>query len=467
MSTAPSVAKPTTTSLLKTGKVRYTILAMIFAVTVINYADRATISIAGDAIQNDFGISSVALGYIFSAFGWSYLIGQIPGGWLLDRFGSKKVYGYAVLTWSVFTMLQGFIGNFSMGTAVGILFLLRFMVGLAEAPAFPGNARIVAAWFPAAERGTASSVFNSAQYFSTVAFAPLMGWLVTTLGWEHVFTVIGGIGVVFALIWTKVIYSPRQHPRLSKEEFDYIEAGGALVDMDQKDSKPRESGKMQLHYVNMLLRNRMMFGVFLGQFAITTITWFFLTWFPVYLVQDRGMSILKAGFIAVLPAICAFVGGISGGLVSDLLIRHGWSLTAARKTPIVAGLLLASTIVACNYVDSSWLIVTLMSLAFFGKGFGALGWAVMSDMSPKEISGLGGGVFNTFGAVAAITTPIVIGYLVGDSGSFDLALVFVGACALLAVFSYVFIVGRIKRLTLEEMEAKDAARKAKRTKVNN
>ena len=95
MSTAPSVAKPTATSIMKTGKVRYTILAMIFAVTVINYADRATISIAGDAIQNDFGISSVALGYIFSAFGWSYLIGQIPGGWLLDRFGSKKVYGYA------------------------------------------------------------------------------------------------------------------------------------------------------------------------------------------------------------------------------------------------------------------------------------------------------------------------------------------------------------------------------------
>jgi MFS transporter, ACS family, glucarate transporter len=467
MITAPSVATSTVPSIMKTGKVRYTILAMIFAVTVINYADRATISIAGDAIQNDFGISSVALGYIFSAFGWSYLIGQIPGGWLLDRFGSKKVYGYAVLTWSLFTICQGFIGNFSMGTAVGLLFFLRFMVGLTEAPAFPGNARIVSAWFPAAERGFASAVFNSAQYFATVVFAPLMGWLVTALGWEHVFTVIGGIGVVAALIWIKVIYSPRQHPRLSKGELDYIEAGGAQVDMDQKDAKPQESGKVQLHYVAMLLRNRMMFGVFLGQFAITTINWFFLTWFPVYLVQDRGMSILKAGFIAVLPAICAFVGGLSGGLVSDLLIRQGWSLTAARKTPIVAGLLLASAIVVCNYVESSWMVVALMSLAFFGKGFGALGWAVMSDISPKEISGLGGGVFNTFGAVAAITTPIVIGYLVGDSGSFDWALIFVGACALLAVFSYVFIVGPIKRLTLEEMEAKDAARKAKRAKVDN
>ncbi|MGW1737687.1 MFS transporter [Nocardia sp. NPDC001965] len=462
MTTSPTVAKPAITPSTKTGAVRFTVLAMIFAVTVINYADRATVSIAGDAIQNEFGISSITLGYIFSAFGWSYLIGQIPGGWLLDRFGSKRVYGCAVLTWSLFTMFQGFIGNFSMGTAVGLLFMLRFLVGLAEAPAFPGNARVVAAWFPTSERGTASAVFNSAQYFSTIVFAPLMGWLVTALGWEHVFTVIGGIGVLFALLWTKVIYSPRRHPRLSAGELSFIEAGGAQVDMDQPNTDPRTSGRVQLHYIAMLLRNRMTFGVFLGQFAITTITWFFLTWFPVYLVQDRGMSILEAGFIAVLPALCAFVGGIAGGLFSDLLIRNGWSLTAARKTPIVAGLLLAGAIVICNYVESSWLIVALMSLAFFGKGFGALGWAVMSDMSPKEISGLGGGVFNTFGAIAAITTPIVIGYLVGDSGSFDWALIFVGACALLAVVSYVFIVGPISRLSLAEMEAADRARKGRR-----
>ena len=149
-----------------------------------------------------------------------------------------------MLTWSLFTVCQGFIGNFSMGTAVGLLFFLRFMVGLAEAPAFPGNARIVAAWFPTAERGIASAIFNSAQYFSTVVFAPLMGWLVTAFGWEHVFTVIGGIGVVVALIWIKVIYSPRQPPPVVDEaEFDYIEAGGALVDMDQRTPSPKSRAR--------------------------------------------------------------------------------------------------------------------------------------------------------------------------------------------------------------------------------
>ncbi|MDT2005412.1 MFS transporter [Rhodococcus opacus] len=462
MAISRSVEESTIASTVKTGKVRYTILAMIFAVTVINYADRATISIAGDAIQDEFGISSVALGYIFSAFGWSYLIGQIPGGWLLDRYGSKRVYGGAILLWSTFTVLQGFLGNFSMGTAVGLLFLLRFLVGLSEAPAFPGNSRIVSAWFPTKERGTAAAIFNSAQYFSTVVFAPIMGWLVTALGWEHVFTVIGGVGIVLGLVWMKVIYSPRRHPRLKQPEFDYLEAGGALVDMDEPGEK-KQAGADQLRYMKLLLTNRMTLGVFVGQFFITTITWFFLTWFPVYLVQERGMSILEAGFIAVLPAICGFVGGISGGLISDALLRVGWSLTRARKTPIITGLLLATAIIGCNFVEASWVVVALMCVSFFGKGLGALGWAVMADISPKEISGLGGGVFNTFGSVASITTPIVIGYIVDSYGSFELALVYVGACALLTVVTYVFVVGPIKRLDLAEMQARaDSRRAAKR-----
>ncbi|MCX5046462.1 MFS transporter [Aldersonia sp. NBC_00410] len=447
---APTVQSAIVTS-LKTGKVRYTILAMLFAVTVINYADRATMSIAGDSVQDQLGISSVTLGYIFSAFGWSYLFAQIPGGWLLDRYGSKKVYCGAILTWSVFTMCQAFVGNFSMGTAVGLLFLLRLLVGIAEAPSFPGNSRIVAAWFPTRERGTAAAIFNSAQYFATVVFAPLMGWLVVAFGWEHVFIIVGAIGIALGLLWTKVIYSPRQHPRLRQAEFDYIQTGGALVDMDQPDSGPNLSGAEQLRCVKFLLRNRMMLGVYFGQYFINTITWFFLTWFPVYLVQDRNMSILEAGFVAALPALCGFTGGILGGVLSDALLRRGWSQTWARKTPIIVGLLLATLIVGCNYTDASWLVVALMSVSFFGKGLGALGWAVVADTAPKEIAGLSGGVFNTFGSLAAITTPIVIGYLVNTHGSFELALLYVGLSALLAVVCYVVVVGPIRRLDLDEL----------------
>ncbi|HEY5856796.1 MAG TPA: MFS transporter [Aldersonia sp.] len=463
MTSTPSATRESAiASRLTTGKVRYTILAMLFAVTVINYADRATMSIAGDSIQEHFGISSVTLGYIFSAFGWSYLVGQIPGGWLLDRYGSKRVYCGAILLWSTFTMCQGFVGNFSMGTAVGLLFLLRMLVGISEAPSFPGNSRIVAAWFPTKERGTAAAIFNSAQYFATVVFAPLMGWLVVAFGWEHVFIIVGGVGILLGLLWTKVIYSPRQHPRLKQPEFDHIQAGGALVDMDQKSDEPKADSSDQLRYVKLLLTSRMMLGVYFGQYFINTITWFFLTWFPVYLVQERGLSILEAGFIASLPALCGFAGGILGGVLSDALVRRGWSLTRARKTPIVFGLLMATVIVGCNYTDASWLVVALMSLSFFGKGLGALGWAVVADTAPKEIAGLSGGVFNTFGSLAAITSPIVIGYLVNTTGSFELALAYVGASALLAVTCYLVVVGPIRRLDLDEMQASAESKRAAR-----
>lgn len=437
----------------KKTHVRYLILLMLFLVTTINYADRATISIAGSALQKDLGIDAITLGYIFSAFGWAYVLGQIPGGWLLDRFGSKKVYALSIFTWSLFTVLQGFVGYLPVANAIVALFMLRFLVGFAEAPSFPGNARIVAAWFPTAERGTASAIFNSAQYFATVLFAPLMGWIVHAWGWEHVFVVMGGLGIVFSLVWLKLIYNPKEHPMISAGELDHIERNGGLVDMD----KPRTAGHggPKWGYIRQLLTSRMMLGIYLGQYCINAITYFFLTWFPVYLVQDRGMSILKAGFIASLPAICGFVGGVLGGVISDHLLRRGHSLTFARKAPIVIGLLLSTTMVICNYVDAEWMVVAIMALAFFGKGLGALGWAVVSDTSPKQIAGLSGGMFNTFGNIASITTPIIIGYIISATGSFKWALVYVGANALVAVFSYLVIVGPIKRIELRDLPRED------------
>jgi len=423
---------------------------MLFIVTAINYADRATLSIAGPALSKDLGLDAVTMGYVFSAFGWSYVIGQLPGGWLLDRFGSKRVYFWSIFIWSLFTMMQGGISfmTATVTTAVVVLFTLRLLVGLSEAPSFPANGRIVAAWFPANERGTASAVFNSAQYFATVLFAPIMGWITHTYGWPYVFYFMGAVGLVASMVWLKVIYGPKEHPGINADELSYLEQGGALVDMDRskKASSPDEPPKWS--YIKQLLSNRMMVGVYLGQYCITTLTYFFLTWFPVYLVKEQGFSILNAGMVAALPAICGFVGGVLGGVISDHLLRKGSTLTVARKTPIVVGMLLSTSMIACNYVDSAGIVVAIMAFAFFGKGLGALGWAVVSDTSPKEIAGLSGALFNTFGNTAAITTPIVIGYLVKGTGSFSAALVFVAANALVAVCCYLFIVGDIKRFVL-------------------
>lgn len=431
---------------LVASRARWGILAMLFIATTINYADRATISIAGPSIAKDLGLSPIEMGYIFSAFAWSYVLAQIPGGWLLDKFGSRLTYFASIFLWSTFTLLQGFVGFVTGGAAFILLIALRLCVGAAEAPAFPGNSRITSAWFPVHERGLAASIFNSAQYFATVAFAPLMGWMVHSYGWQSIFFFMGALGIVLSVVWLKIIYSPKEHPRINETELRYIEEGGALVDLDR--------GQKQNHCVDTflcikeLLASRMLLGVYIGQYCINSITYFFLTWFPIYLVQERGMSILQAGFVASLPAIAGFIGGISGGWLSDRLTKHGYSLTFARKLPIVVGMLMSTAMIACNYVETDVLVIAIMSLAYFGKGVGALGWAVVADTSPKEAGGLSGGLFNTFGNTAGIVTPIVIGYIVHSTGSFSGALAYVGAHAAVAILSYLFVVGEIKRITL-------------------
>jgi ACS family glucarate transporter-like MFS transporter len=425
-------------------------LGLIFLVTVVNYADRAVISIAAPPMADELQLDSVALGYIFSAFAWSYVACQLPGGWILDRFGSKWVYATSIALWSMFTLLQGAVGFLAGGVAVTTLFALRLAVGMAEAPSFPANARLVSAWFPTSERGFASAAFNSGQYFATVLFAPFMAWIVHSYGWRHVFWVMGALGFCLVLVWIKSVYAPAKHPLMRKEELEHIKAGGALVDIEERlQDQDRPASPKVWRAIGQLLSNRMLLGIYIGQYCITTLTYFFLTWFPVYLVKERGLTVLQAGFAAVLPALCGFFGGILGGIISDAILRKTGSLTWARKVPIVGGMLLSMVIIGCNYVDGPAFVIGLMTLAFFGKGVGSLGWAVVSDTSPKEIPGLNAGLFNTFGNTAGITTPIAIGYIVAASeGSFTGALVFVAANALVALISYLFVVGEIKRVVL-------------------
>jgi ACS family glucarate transporter-like MFS transporter len=194
----------------------------------------------------------------------------------------------------------------------------------------------------------------------------------------------------------------------------------------------------------------MLLGVYIAQYCITVLTYFFLTWFPIYLVEERGLTILQAGFAATLPALCGFFGGVLGGAISDAILRRTGSLTLARKIPIVGGMLLSTAIIGCNYVEAPGLVIGLMTLAFFGKGVGSLGWAVVADTSPKEAPGLNAGLFNTFGNIAGITTPIAIGYIVKASGgSFTGALVFVAVNAVAALVCYLFVVGEIRRVSLK------------------
>jgi MFS transporter, ACS family, glucarate transporter len=436
--------------------VRFLIVSMLFVASCFSYGDRVVLSIVGTDLSHKLGLNALELGYLFSGFSWAYVIAQLPAGGLLDRFGSKRIYGTSIICWSICALLAGFVGFLPATVGFAALFALRFLSGLAQAPVFPGNGRIVASWFPTAERGRASAIFNSSQYFALVAFAPVMGWLVHRYGWMACFWFGGAMSLLLSIVWFKVIYTVKAHPRISDAEISYIEDGGGLANMDRSLAAGANPNQLTWSAVRRLLSNRMLVGIYIGQYCITTLTWFFLTWFPVYLNQARHISILKTGFLVAVPALCGSIGGVFGGVVSDHLLRKGHSLTFARKLPIVLGMALSMTMILCNYVSTQTVVILLMSLAFFGKGFGALGWTVIADVSPRNMIGINGGLFNLIGNLAGISTPIIIGFIVQKTGSFHLALVFVGATALAAIIAYLPLVGTIHRVDFSSSPAEKA-----------
>ena len=434
-----------------TTHIRYLIVLLLFVASTFSYGDRVVLSIAAVDVTRELHLDALRLGYLLSGFSWAYVCAQLPAGGMLDRFGSKGVYGVAIFGWSICAFLAGATGYLPAVVAFYTLLAVRFASGLAQSPVFPGNGRIVAAWFPASERGRASAIFNSSQYFSLVLFAPTMGWIVHRFGWKQCFWFEGILGIALAVLWFKSIYGVKTHPRVSPSEIHYIESGGGLASLDAAH-RPATNA-LTWSAIKALLSNRMLLGIYLGQYCITTLTWFFLTWFPIYLNQARHISIVKVGLLSALPALCGFAGGILGGVLSDRLLRSGLSLTIARKIPIVLGMVLAMTMIGCNYARTSFTVMVLMSIAFFGKGIGALGWTVISDTSPENLIGVNGGLFNLIGNLAGITTPIVIGLILKYTGSFQGALIFVAATALLAIIAYVPIVGEIKRVELANVPA--------------
>ena len=437
---------------------RYYILFMITLVLTLATGDRATLSVAGPEMQKELGITAVEIGYLFSAFSWAYVISMTPAGWVADKVGSKRAMFLGILLWSVMTVFMGLVSYITF--VVPALLILRFLLGVCESPVGPSAGRIIAAWFPSQERGVAGAIFNSAQYASLAIFTPLMAWLCHAFGWDHVFIVMGVIGIIIAFCWSKFFYVPTRHPGINNEEMEYLKEGGALVELDTVASVKGERKRAGWQEIGQLFKSRMLIGIFIGQYCISAITWFFMTWFPIYLVKERGMSILQAGVMASVPAICGLVGGIMSGFFSDWLLRKTNNLSLARKVPITIGLTMSASMILCNYVGSEALVMFLMSAAFFGKGFGSLGWAVVADTAPKEIIGTTGGLFNSLGNIAGIVTPVVIGYILQETGSFANALVFVGTHGIIAVCSYWFIVGKIERLKIAPRD--DAASMQKR-----
>lgn len=418
-------------------RIRYRMLLLVFVCVVINYMDRSNISIAAPAILKDFHLTSMELGLIFSAFGWTYTFFQIPGGFLLDRIGSRILYTFSLTLWSLATLLQG------AATGFAGLFGLRLSVGVFEAPAFPINNRIVTNWFPERERASAIGIYTSGQFVGLAFLTPLLATIQHFWGWRGLFVTTGIVGVVWAAIWYKSYRDPDKHTRLSQKEYDHISEGGGLVKGNKASGK-----KATWKDLKEVFKYRKLWGIYIGQFAVNSTLWFFLTWFPTYLVKYRHLDFLKTGFLASIPFLAAFVGILLSGLLSDFLLRKGFSISSARKIPVITGLLLSTFIIGANYVDNTALIVMFLAIAFFGNGVASITWVFVSTLAPEHLIGSTGGVFNFIGNLASVIVPVVIGFLAA-SGNFAPALLFIGAMALVGVFSYVFLVGKVERIRVK------------------
>jgi ACS family D-galactonate transporter-like MFS transporter len=416
-------------------------MVLLFVSVTINYLDRSNLSITAPAMRTALGLDTAQMGYVLSAFGWTYALCQIPGGWLVDRVAPRVLFAVLIVAWSLATILLGFTA-----TVAGLM-AVRMLVGALEAPSYPINNRVVTTWFPERERATAIGFYTSGQFVGLAFLTPVLVWIQTRLGWHMVFVATGVVGIVWGIVWFALYRQPHESPRTNAAEIDQIRQGGGLVDLGRKPGKKGEFSRADLAHV---LSSRKLWGVYFGQFALTSTLWFFLTWFPTYLVQERGMSFVKAGFLASLPFLAAFVGVLCSGVLSDAMVRRGASLGAARKVPIVTGLLLSTSIIGANYVSEPSLIVGCLALAFFGNGLASITWSLVSAIVPERLLGLTGGVFNFVGNLSGITVPIVIGYLARDYG-LSAGLAYIALLALLGAMSYVFVVGRVERLPDREI----------------
>lgn len=412
---------------------RWKVLTLVALGTTINYLDRTLLSVAGPGMARDLHFDPAVMGVVFSAFSWSYALAQIPGGAFLDRYGVRITYFLSAAFWSLFTALQTFTAG------IGTLLALRLGLGAAEAPCFPANSRILCSWFPQHERARANGVYSVGMYFGIAFLSPLLFWITATWGWRSLFAIVGLIGLAFAAVWLWLYREPQDSRWANPAERDYITGGGGLA-------LQGASSAFAWRDIAWLLSRRQILGASVGQFASNCTLVFFLTWFPTYLATERHMAWLKVGFFAVLPFIAASAGVLAGGVLSDALVKKTGSATFGRKLPIVSGLLLASLIAIAAFVKSDAVVIAVMSAAFFGQGMSNLGWTLISDVAPRRLVGLTGGVFNLCTNLAGIVTPIVIGFVVARTGSFFGGLAFIGAVAVVGALSYTFVVGPVRRV---------------------
>jgi ACS family D-galactonate transporter-like MFS transporter len=329
-----------------------------------------------------------------------------------------------------------------VGSVVSLI-CIRLLIGALEAPSYSINNMVVSSWFPDRERGGAIGFYTSGQFVGLAFLTPLLLMLQSEHGWRAVFFTTGIGGAVWGVIWLIAYRTPRES-RANAAEISYMEQGGALVDLGSPESR-KVRRKLSWADIGTVFKYRKLWGVYIGQFAVTSCQWFFLTWFPTYLIEFRHLSFVKTGLYASIPFLAAFLGVLSSGLISDRILRSGASLGWARKSPIICGLLLSSSIIGANFVDAPELVIAFMALAFFGNGMASIGWSLISSVAPRQLIGLTGGTFNFISNLSGISTPLIIGYL-AQGGNFAPGLTYIAVVAVMGALAYILMIGKLERV---------------------
>jgi ACS family hexuronate transporter-like MFS transporter len=407
-------------------KVRYQVFAMNFVACLINYGDRIALSVAAPFILAEFHFSPALWGIILSAFFWTYSPFALFGGFMVDRIGVRKAYMICMLVWSLTIPLTA-----SVWSAASLI-VARLLFGAGEGPQAPISTKLTANWFPMRQTSTMLNLAQSGTTIGPIIATPLVVWACTTMGWRPAFVILGGLGIVWCVVWWFVARDrPQDHPRTDAAERAYVTA-------DHRDAPGTVTeGKVRFW---TLLRTPYILALAIAFFAYSWVLFMFLTWYPTYLVQARGVNKADLGGIATIPWVAATAGLIGGGFVADRLIKRFGSFVTPRKWMIVACLIAVAVCFGPSpFVRSPTLALVLVCVAIFFLLASYQYQALIVALVPPGYTGRFAGVIQMCSTLAGILAPIVTGQVVQSTGSYTpaflvgAALAVVGAVAVLVL----------------------------------
>lgn len=404
--------------------VRWYIFVVVFLLVVINMIDRTALSIAMPTIAAEFSLGPAMQGLILSSFFWSYALMQIPGGWLIDRYGARSVITLSTIGWGVFQTIAGF-------TTGGIsLLLTRIGLGAAEAPLFPAGAKLNSIWLAKKERARGAVFMDSGAPLGAAFGGILISWLILTLGsWRLAFIAAGLITILLGwLAWRYLRDNPATHPRVNAAELDIIKEVGEV----------KQEGAE--HEPSQILR-RSLISLVTGRIGWATINFGLLTWGPSYLAQARGFNLKEMGGATFVIFLAGMFGSIASGFIADKFLAAGFRRSIVYKVLLgITGLGVAVTFIALPHVSNPIIAVMLLSVTLFLLYFGSLYWSLPAILAPKSRVGIVGGTMNFAGSVSGIIVPILAGFILQwTGGSYGAVLGFFAGCAIVYVLATIMI----------------------------